>query len=175
MANMKQCKKCGKVKETTQFSKKTRSKDGLQDRCKQCNKVDNKYFRTEINPEHHANWQSQNRARVCYHVSKWRRGDKAGIVYALINPEKQVYVGQTKTYLSVRMMEHKVKYRRYLENKLTNIHPLLYESFQKYGIENHKVKVLFLDENISKKELKQIEKEYIKKYMQKGNSLNKIL
>lgn len=172
---MKQCNKCGKFKETTQFSKRAKSKDGLQGRCKACNKVDNKYFRTEINPEHHAKWQSQNRARAAYHVSKWRKGDKAGIVYALINPEKQVYVGQTKTYLSVRMIEHKVKYRRYLENKITNIHPLLFESFKKYGIENHKVKILFSDDNIGKKELKQIEKEYIKKYMQKGNSLNKIL
>ena len=172
---MIQCKKCGKVKDYSQFSKKTKSKTGYQDRCKSCNKVDNHKFRTEINPEHHAKWQREHPKRVVELVAKYRRGDKAGIVYALINPEKQVYVGQTKTYLSVRMIEHKVKYRRYLENKLTNIHPLLFESFKKYGIENHKVKVLFLDENISKKELKQIEKEYIKKYMQKGNSLNKIL
>lgn len=172
---MKQCKKCGKVKETTQFSKKTKSKDGLQDRCKSCNKVDNKHFRTEINPEHHAKWQEQNRKKVVEYVSKWRRGDKAGIVYSLVAPDGSVYIGQTKTYLSVRMIEHKVKYRRYLKGKAQSIHPLLFESFNKYGVENHKLKVLFLDKDISKKELKQIEKEYIKKYMKKGNSLNKIL
>ena len=169
---MKQCLKCNKVKDYSQFSKKTKSKDGYQDRCKACNKIDNKYFRTELDPEHHAKWQEQNRKKVIEYVSKWRKSDKAGVIYALIAPDGAVYVGQTKTYLSVRIMEHKVKYKRYKTGKQTSIQPLLFQSFEKWGIENHKLKVLFLDQNISRKELKAIETQWIKKYKAKNKSLN---
>lgn len=172
---MKECKKCGKVKDYSQFSKSSMKKDKLQDRCKSCNKVDNHKFRTEINPEHHAKWQKEHPKRVVELVAKYRKGDKAGIVYALINPKGDVYVGQTKTYLQVRIIEHKVKYRRFLEGKVSNIHPLLFQSFEKYGFENHKVKVLFEDKGIDRKALKQIETTFIQAYKQKGNSLNKIL
>ena len=169
---MKQCKKCGEVKDYSQFSKKTKSKDGLQDRCKACNKVDNDYFRFELNPEHHAEWQRNNSKRLVEIVAKHRRADKAGVVYALINPNGEVYVGETKTHLNVRIMEHRVKYKRFLEGKVTSIHPLLFKSFERYGIENHKLEILFLDKDIDKKELKQIEKKYIQQYKQIGKSLN---
>ena len=169
---MKECAKCGKTKEYSQFSKKTKSKDGYQDRCKMCNRVDNKYFRTELNPEHHAKWQEQNRQRAAYHVSKWRKSDKAGIIYGLVAPDGAVYVGQTKTYLSVRIMEHKVKYKRYKTGKQTSIHPLLFESFDKYGVENHKIKILFEDQTIDRKALKQIETSFIKAFKQQNKSLN---
>lgn len=172
MANMKECKKCGKVKDYSQFSKKTKSKDGLQDRCKACNKVDNDYFRFELNPEHHAEWQRKNPQRLVEIVAKHRRADKAGVVYALIAPDGYVYVGETKTHLNVRIMEHRVKYRRFLEGKVTSLHPLLFESFNKYGFENHKLEILYKNETISKKELKEIEKKYIQQYKQIGKSLN---
>ena len=46
---MKECSKCGKTKNTTEFSKCNRNKDGLQYHCRQCNKVSNKLFR-QLNP-----------------------------------------------------------------------------------------------------------------------------
>ena len=60
MTSMKQCKQCGEVKEATQFSKSSSSKDKLQPKCKNCNSKDNHKFRTEINPQHHAKWQTSN-------------------------------------------------------------------------------------------------------------------
>lgn len=170
---MKECRKCNKVKEYTEFSKRSLSKDGLQDRCKQCNKVDNHTFRTEINPEHHAKWQKQNPQRVVELTCKYRKADKAGIVYALVAPDGNVYVGMTKTYLSVRIIEHKVKYKRFTEGKINkSMHPLLFESFNKWGIDNHKVKVLFEDEGIDREALLQIESSFIHAFKQQGNSLN---
>lgn len=169
---MKECKKCNELKEYSQFSKNSRKKDKLQDRCKSCNRVDNRKFRTEINPEHHSKWQKQNMQRVGQLIGKYRRGDKAGVIYGLVAPDGAVYVGQTKTHLNVRIIEHKVKYRRFLEGKLKNVHPLLFQSFNKYGFENHKVEVLFEDKDISRKELKQMETTFIQAYKQNGNSLN---
>ena len=172
---MKHCNKCGETKEYTQFSKRKDRKDGLQDYCKTCNKVSNRKFRTEINPEHHAQWQRNNRKRANELIGKYRKADKTGIVYALINPIGDAYVGMTKTPLSVRMIEHKVKYRRYLNGKLLEGHPLLFNSFKKYGIENHKVKILFEDQTINRKDLKMMETTFIKAFKQNGKSLNVIL
>lgn len=173
MATMKYCKKCGEYKDYSQFSKKTKSKDGLQCHCKDCNKVENHKFRTEINPEHHAKWQRDNWDHFAEYYANWRRGDKAGKIYAIISPDNFVYVGMTQTQLSVRMIEHRVKYRRFLNGKLKkSIHPLLFESFDKYGIENHQVKVLFEDQYIDRKGLKQMETSFIQAFKQKGNSLN---
>lgn len=169
---MKQCLKCSEVKDYSQFSKCKARKDGLQDRCKQCNKVDNLRFRKEINPEHHAKWQKENIKKVSQLVRKYRKADKTGVVYALINSEGEVYVGETKTHLKVRLMEHRVKYKRFLEGKLKKEHPLLFESFEKYGIDNHRLEILFEDKDISKKDLKLIEKSFIKAFKENGNSLN---
>ena len=170
---MLECKKCGEVKDYSQFSKRTNSKRGYQDRCKACNKVDNHKFRTEINPEHHAKWQENNRERANEIVCKWRKADKPGVVYALVAPDNSVYVGMTKTYLSVRIIEHRVKYRRFLSGKVSkSIHPLLFDSFSKWGIDNHKVKVLFEDQSIDRESLKQIESSFIQAFKERGNSLN---
>jgi len=170
---MKHCNKCGETKEYTQFSKKTKSKDGLQDHCKACNKIENHKFRTEINPEHHSKWQKDNWDHFAEYYANWRRGDKAGKVYAIINPKGEVYVGMTQTPLSVRMVEHRVKFRRMKEGKDTTTSiPLLHNSFEIYGVENHQVKVLFEDEDIDRKDLKMMETTFIKAFRQEGKSLN---
>ena len=170
---MKECKKCGEVKDYSLFSKCKARKDGLQDYCKACNKIDNLKFRTEINPQHHSKWQKENWNRFVEYYANWRRGDKSGKIYGIINPEGQTYVGMTQTPLSVRMIEHRVKFRRMKEgkDKKTSI-PLLHDSFERYGIENHKVKVLFEEEDIDRKDLKMMETTFIKAFKQKGKSLN---
>lgn len=169
---MLECKKCGEVKDYSQFSKRTKSKRGYQDRCKACNKIDNHKFRTEINPEHHAKWQKNNAKRVVELTGKYRKADKAGIIYALISPDNFVYVGMTKTHLTVRLIEHKVKYRRFMAGKVQTEHPLLFKSFTKHGLDNHRVEVLFKDEGIDRVALKQIESSFIQAFKERGNSLN---
>lgn len=42
----KQCSKCGEVKTTTEFNKKSASRDGLQSQCKHCVKI---YFQSNQN------------------------------------------------------------------------------------------------------------------------------
>jgi hypothetical protein len=57
----KQCTKCGKVKDYSQFSKLTKSKDGHQFHCKECNNKENYRFRHEIDPEYMNRWFSDNK------------------------------------------------------------------------------------------------------------------
>ncbi len=171
MANQKQCIDCGKVKDTTQFSKRTSSKDGLQSKCKQCNSKDNHKFRTEINPEHHAKWQTNNWDRFMNYMRKYRKADKTGIIYAITNPEGEVYIGMSEMFLKVRMIEHRKHYRQYKEGKRESL-PGLHDSFDKYGVINHKSEIILELEGIDRKQLEHIERSFIEAVKQTGKSLN---
>jgi hypothetical protein len=171
IAKMKQCNTCNKVKETTQFSKCNARKDGLQNKCKQCNSKDNKKFRTEINPEHHAKWQNSNWDKLLGYLRKYRTADKAGIVYAITNPIGETYIGMSEMYLNNRMLEHRKHYKQYKQGKRTSL-PGLHDSFDKYGVENHKFKTIFESEDIDRKQLEYIESSFIEAVKQTGKSLN---
>lgn len=171
MANQKQCRGCGEIKDTTLFSKQTASKDGLQSKCKTCNKKDNHKFRTEINPEHHAKWQRSNWDKFLNYVRKWKRADKNGIIYKITNPDGFSYIGMSEMYFSMRMSEHRKHYRQYKNGKRNSL-PGLHESFDKYGIENHKFEKLLEFEDIDRKQLEYIERSFIDTIQQTGKSLN---
>lgn len=160
MANLKQCSGCGKIKDTTQFSKKTKSKDGLQDKCKQCNKKDNLKFRTEINPDHHRIWQDNNWDKFVGYMQDYRRADKGGIIYAIVNPIGQQYIGMTEAYHKVRVLEHKKHYRQATMGKRNRLN-LLHDSFDKYGIDNHEFKVVKECTGLTREQLKELESAYI--------------
>jgi hypothetical protein len=162
----KQCKQCGKVKETTQFSKMSASSDGLQPKCKKCNSKDNLEFRTQ-NPEHHVQWQRNNPQQHIINVSRYRRADKAGKIYSITSPDGFVYIGMTNTHISVRMQEHKAHFRR---GKIKL--PLLHDSFRKFGFHNHKIDVVLELDGIDRKQLGFIEKTFIQLYKQQNKSLN---
>jgi hypothetical protein len=164
----KLCKECSKVKEITQFSKRKASTDGLQPKCKQCNSKDNELFRTE-KPEHHMLWQKINAEQHLRNVSRYRRADKASVIYSITSPDGYVYIGMTQTYVSVRMLEHRKHFRRE-HGKL----PILHQSFDKFGFENHKVDVVLELEGIDRTQLRFIEKSFIQSFQQKGISLNKL-
>ena len=175
MANTKQCNDCCKTLPITEFSKRKASPDGLQLKCKSCNKKDNKKFRYEINPQHHAEWQRNNRERANELVTAYRKGDKAGVIYYIVNPNGEYYVGMTKTPFSVRMLEHKIKYRRWKEGKGTYLIPNLYQSLNKWGWEGHRTGIIIKDETVDRKELKKWEKECILFFKGIGKSLNEKL
>ena len=160
MANQKQCQKCQKVKDTTQYSKCSRAKDGLQYKCKECNKVDNLKFRTEINPEHHKKWQSNNWDTFIGYIKKYRKADKDGIIYAITNPEGLQYIGMTMTKISVRLLEHRSHYKRALKGKRKRL-GLLHDSFDKFGIDNHEFKIMKECPGLTRDQLKELEKSYI--------------
>jgi hypothetical protein len=163
---IKLCKECNKSKDITQFSKRKASSDGLQPKCKQCNSKDNLQFRTE-KPEHHEQWQKINQKRATEITYKWRRADKSGKIYCISNPNGECYIGMTKAYLSVRMLEHRLHYRR-----RHGALPTLHQSFDKFGFENHKVDILLELDGIDRTQLRFIEKSFIEVYKQKGISLN---
>jgi len=56
---LKLCKKCENYHPITNFSKKTKNKDGLQDYCKSCNKIDNHKFRI-LKPDYKQEWDTKN-------------------------------------------------------------------------------------------------------------------
>lgn len=171
MANYKRCYCCGKSKETTQFSKRSASKDGLQDKCKACNKIDNLKFRTEINPEHHAEWQRSNLKRVNQLVKKYRAADKTGKIYLIQNPEGDCYIGMTQAHLNVRWTEHLIHYKQASKGKRGPL-PYLHESFNKFGTEAHTIRTIYESDNINRKQLKWIETLFIKSFKHSGTSLN---
>jgi len=171
MASLKQCKLCGKNKQTTEFSKRSASKDGLQDRCKSCNSKDNLKFRTEINPEHHAHWQRKNYDWHIENMRKYRKADETPKIYYIQNPEGEMYIGMTEMYLSVRTLEHRAHYRRAKKGKRNRL-PALHNSFDKYGLENHKFGIVAEFEGIDRKQLEMIERSFIDAVQQMGKSLN---
>lgn len=163
---MKNCKQCGELKELNQFSKRSASTDGLQPKCKQCNSKDNLQFRTE-KPEHHMLWQKDNAHQHLRNVTRYRKGDKSGKIYSITNENGECYIGMTNTHLSVRMLEHRMHYRR-RHGEL----PALHNSFDKFGFDNHKVDVVLELDNINRTQLRLIEKAFIQSFKQKGISLN---
>ena len=168
---MKQCNGCGKVKETTQFSKCKANKDGLQNKCKQCNSKDNNIFRTIINPTHHEKWQNTNWDRFMSYLRKYRKADKKGIIYAIINPDGETYVGMSEMYLNVRLIEHRKHYRQAKLGKREAL-PLLHQSVDKFGWKNHSYKILAEFDGIDRKQLEYIERTFIEAVKQTGKSLN---
>jgi hypothetical protein len=167
----KECKQCGKSKDTTQFSKCSSTKSGLQRKCKSCNKKDNQKFRTEINPQHHAKWQTINWDKFVGYLKKYRKADKTGIIYAITNPDGFSYIGMSEMYFKVRVIEHKKHYRQFKQGKRDSL-PGLHDSFDKYGVDNHNFKTIFESEGIDRQQLKYIESSFIEAVKQTGKSLN---
>lgn len=167
---MKRCIKCREMKETTQFSKCSARKDGLQNNCKACNKEDNLKFRTEINPLHHADWQQNNLDKLCEYVAKYRKADKGGLIYSIRNPNGDTYIGMTETHLSVRALEHRQHYKKAKRGKQAPL-PLLHKSFDKYGLDNHSFEVV-IQLDVDRKQLEFVESSFIAAFKEIGKSLN---
>jgi len=168
----KQCKECGRVKSTEEFSKCSSNKDGLQYKCKQCNKKDNLVFRTE-KPEHHIEWQKKNPDRLSELVKSYRKANKTPKIYSIKNPNGDVYIGMTSMHFSVRKLEHRSHYKRVLKGKRERL-PGLHDSFDKFGIDNHKFEIVVELEGYDRKQLSYVESSFISAFKQIGKSLNKI-
>jgi group I intron endonuclease len=84
-------------------------------------------------------------------------------IYKITSPSGKIYIGQSSN-IERRMIEH--KYR----SKTKNLK--LYSSLRKYGIDNHKIDILFLSKD--KYEKDRMESIYIKYYDTINNGLNHI-
>jgi hypothetical protein len=160
MANQKQCNRCHKVKDTTQFSKCKSNKGGLQYQCKECNKETNLKFRTVINPQHHKIWQDNNWDKFIEYHNRYRKADKTGIIYSITNPIGEVYVGMSMMNFPVRLLEHRSHYKRALMGKRDRLGKL-HDSFDKYGMENHQYKVIKECPGLTREQLKELEAAFI--------------
>lgn len=165
---MKQCSKCGSVKETTQFSKRTKSKDGLQSHCKECNAKENYHFRNELNPQYMTGWYSSNRKYWNEYLGDYSRAGDTNTIYSITAPNGMVYIGYSQRKKRFRLSEHKRFYKTSTKNKL----PLLWESFDKYGIDNHTFEVLKQFEG-TKEQGMEVEGKLIQFYKSINKSLNK--
>lgn len=127
------CQQCGEDKPREEFSKRTKSKDGLQPKCKQCNKVQNDAYRDE-NSEY---WSYEtgyfsNKQKWKY-ISEYNKADKSIKVYKIILPKNKVYVGSTKRHMTTRMTSHLSDYRSYKLGLRQKYIPGLYDEFDKLG------------------------------------------
>jgi hypothetical protein len=170
----KYCSGCRTDLPTFNFSKCSGRDDGLQFKCKSCNKIDNHKFRTQINPKHHSLWQKNNSDRVREIVNKWRQADKAGTIYYIKSPDGAYYIGMTKCYLNVRWSEHLSHWRLANTTNRRKRLPLLHDSFDKWGPETHEMGIVAQFEGISREELKQYERVFIKSFKELATSLNTI-
>jgi len=167
---MKECRQCKQTKELSAYSKCTSNKDGLQYKCRECNKKDNYNFRTE-KPEHHEIWQSNHRPRVKELIKKYRRADKGGLIYLIRNPIGELYIGASEMYLKVRKLYHITHYKRALAGKRQRL-PLLHNSFDTWGVKNHTFEEVVHFEDIDRKQLEMIESSFIQSVKLTGKSLN---
>jgi len=140
----KLCGSCNHSKPTTQFSKRTNSKDKLQAHCKEC---------------------QQKR------TGKLLKADGNGIIYRIVNPLGEIYIGKTKMDIKYRFSMHYANYKRRL--KTLKYIPMLWDSFDTWGIDAHLFEVVVDLGNITQKELKKIETNIIVALKQNGKSLNK--
>lgn len=183
MANLKkQCTQCGKSFEaTTQFFHRNRQyKDGLLSRCKGCQNEKTAEYRAGDGKnywydENGGGWFRKNKKKWKEYIKENYHAHFNCKIYAITNPEGKVYIGMTQyPTIGIRMRVHKADFKmcdagRSVKNPI----PLLYDSFKKYGYQNHTA-ILIEEMDTDDRELGlQRESEYIKQYMNKGISLNK--
>ena len=162
----KQCTKCGITKEYTQFSKLKVAKDGLQYHCKECNNKDNQRFRDEIDPKYMTRWYSKNKKEWNTYLNDYSKVGNTNTIYSITAPNSDVYIGFTQRKKRFRLAEHKKFYKSGLQ-----CIPLLYESFSRYGIDNHTIEILKQWEGTRSEGL-EIEGKLIKFYKSINKSLN---
>lgn len=164
---MKQCTKCKNIKPYEQFSKLTKSKDGYQYHCKECNNKDNYKFRHEIDPTYMNRWFDKNRTHWQTYMNDYSRVGDTNTIYAITAPNGDTYIGFSQRKKRFRLAEHKKFYKAGTKNKV----PLLWESFDRYGIDNHRFEVLKQFKG-TKEEGMQIESNLIQFYKSINKSLN---
>jgi hypothetical protein len=162
----KKCTKCGITKEYTQFSKLSRAKDGYQYHCKECNNKDNQKFRDEIDPEYMSRWFSKHRKHWNEYISDYAAAGDTNTIYSITAPDGMVYIGHTRRKKRFRLAEHK----KFYKSRAQYI-PLLYNSFDKWGIDNHKIEILKEWEG-TKEEGMAIESRLIQFYKSINKTLN---
>lgn len=131
IVTQKVCNECNKLKDSSEFSKCRNRKDGLQPKCKECNKKDNKEYRTH-KPEY---WSYENGyfsdKEKWEYISLYQAADKTIKIYTIKFPDGSMYVGSTKAHLNVRLSRHLADYKRAVRHK-KKAFPLLHPKFDEF-------------------------------------------
>jgi hypothetical protein len=133
---MKKCSKCLEVKQLSDFSKRSTTKDGLQYNCKACNKLNDKQYKqdngeaikqqqkqyhkqyrhenAEKIKQYDKQYQQENAEKISEYRKQWRESLKDGFHRVYILPDHH-YAGTTEC-IQVRMSQHKSDHGRNTEN-----------------------------------------------------------
>jgi len=155
----KKCSKCTELKPTTQFSKYKSRKDGLQPYCKSCQKVQNDKY----NPKYRLDNKD--------YFTEYLKANKNGIIYRIVNPLGETYIGCTKKKLNVRFGEHKATYT-FQKSKGYTTFPSLHNSFDIWGVDGHIFEEIKDCGDINKEELREVESKMIINLKKNGKCLN---
>lgn len=175
--NEKRCGGCGEVKPHEDFSKCRKRKDGLQPKCKACNKKDNTLFR-KTKPQY---WSYENGyfsdKEKWEYISLYQKADKSIKIYMISFDDGTKYIGSTKALLNVRLNRHIIDYKRKLNNDNKRLLPLLHEKFDEFNsiddiVKHIKENTVIIDEcNGSKTKQYRLEALWIVKLLKQGERL----
>ena len=144
----KKCTSCKVQKPTTQFSKCKSTRDRLQYHCKECQSIRTRPLTDEL-----------------------IKANKNGIIYRIINPIGEVYIGSTKKKIEYRFTSHRSDYKFQSSHGYTTF-PKLHSSFDKWGIDAHIFELVKDMGDITKKALREVESRMIIALKLNGKCLN---
>lgn len=183
MKKTKLCNQCGIEQPTTEFNKRTASKDGLQQRCKTCCKSNSKYFRDVLRPDYYwgdtEGYFIKNREKTDLYNKDYFTANKTAKIYRIDLPEGS-YIGATKRHLHTRLTQHVTDFRKIIKQGPGAAYlPLLHKALSNYELSDIKKIVrsgYLIDQfNGNSIEMKQREKEWIIKLSTDGVKLLNIL
>lgn len=132
---MKVCTGCNQSLAFDQFAKRSQSPDGLQHKCKACNKVDNAKFRKE-KPQYINDWRV-GKNDVLLVINRRYQNKLGGGVYKITNNlTGQFYIGSTKALIR-RRNEHLETY-----STRNNANKPLFQDVLKYGKDNFTFEII---------------------------------
>lgn len=180
--NGKTCNGCGEHKEPHEFSKCRRTNDGLQYKCKQCNKKTNKKFRNE-NPDYYSYEVGYfSKKEKWEYISLYQKADKSIKIYMISFDDGSKYIGSTKGYIHLRLARHVCDFRYVRNGNKKKLIPLLHEKFKEFdsddAIREHIMNNTVVIEECSGSKTKQyrLEAQWILKLQKRGETLlNKMI
>jgi hypothetical protein len=111
-------------------------------------------------------WFSKNKKEWNTYLNDYSKAGNTNTIYSITAPNMDVYIGFTQRKKRFRLAEHKKFYRT-----KAHIIPLLFESFDRYGIDNHQFEVLKQFEG-TRDEGMEMESKLIQFYKSINKSLN---
>lgn len=107
---MKLCNQCHKHKYLSEFYKNKAQKDGLQNRCKECCKINNYWFRKK-RPNYYWGGEGEEGYFIKHydHIvdynTQYQKADKIGKIYCIETP-CGMYIGHTRRHFHSRLSDH---------------------------------------------------------------------